>query len=127
RRLYTSFLASSFRTLRFGLNEAHGKGMALQFNYLAEKGAFVARPDGRFHVEFDKVKPALRDLVRDLLMLEATGDYAGAKKMLDQFARITPEMERALERLKDIPVDIKPSAVTASSIAPRSAFTAHGE
>ena len=40
RRLYTTFLASSFRTLRFGINEAHGKGMALQFNYLTDKGAF---------------------------------------------------------------------------------------
>ena len=40
-RLYTTYLASSFRTLRFGLNEAHGKGMALQFNYLVDKGAFV--------------------------------------------------------------------------------------
>ena len=39
--LYTTFLASAFRTLRFGLNEAHGKGMALQFNYLTDKGAFV--------------------------------------------------------------------------------------
>ena len=42
-KLYTTYLASSFRTLRFGLNEAHGKGMALQFNYLTDKGAFVYR------------------------------------------------------------------------------------
>jgi hypothetical protein len=45
RRLYTTFLASSFRTMRFGLKEAHGRGMALQFNYLTDKGAFVARPE----------------------------------------------------------------------------------
>ena len=48
RKLYTTFLASSFRTLRFGLNEAHGKGMALQFNYLVDKGAFKATPGGKF-------------------------------------------------------------------------------
>ena len=50
RRLYTTFLASSFRSLRFGLADAHGKGMALQFNYLSDKGAFVAKPDGAFAV-----------------------------------------------------------------------------
>ena len=79
RKLYTSYLASSFRTLRFGLHEAHGKGMALQFNYLREKGAFVANPDGTFAVDFPKIKPAVRDLDRDLLTIEATGDYAGCE------------------------------------------------
>ncbi len=52
RQLYTTFLASAFRSLRFGLTEAHGKGMALQFNYLTDKGAFVARPDGTFAVDY---------------------------------------------------------------------------
>jgi Peptidase family M49 len=48
RQLYTTYLASSFRSLRFGLNDAHGKGMAIQFNYLTDKGAFVQHADGTF-------------------------------------------------------------------------------
>jgi hypothetical protein len=116
RRLYTSFLASSFRTLRFGLHEAHGKGMALQFNYLREKGAFTANSDGTFAVDFGKIKQAVRDLDRDLLTVEATGDYARAKQMLDQWGRLTPELERAIARLADIPTDIDPIAVTANEL-----------
>jgi hypothetical protein len=107
-RLYTTYLASSFRTLRFGVHEAHGKGMAMQFNYLTDKGAFVENPDGTFAVNFQKIKPAVRDLVHDLLTIEANGDYAGAKKMLDELGVLRPPMERALEKLKDIPVDIEP-------------------
>lgn len=107
-RLYTTYLASSFRTLRFGVHEAHGKGMALQFNYLTDKGAFVESPDGTFAVNFQKIKPAVRDLVHDLLAVEANGDYAGAKKMLAELGVLRPPMERALEKLKDIPVDIEP-------------------
>ena len=106
--LYTTFLASSFRTLRFGVHEAHGKGMALQFNYLMDKGAFVARPDGTFAVDFAKIQPAVRDLVRDLLTIEATGDYAGAKKMLDELGVLRPVLEQALAKLTDIPTDIAP-------------------
>ena len=106
--LYTTFLASSFRTLRFGLQEAHGKGMALQFNYLMDKGAFVAQPDGTFAVDFTKIKGAVRDLVHDLLTIEATGDYAGAKKMLDELGVIRPPLAQALDKLKDIPTDIEP-------------------
>jgi Peptidase family M49 len=108
KSLYTTFLASSFRTLRFGVHEAHGKGMALQFNYLMDKGAFVARADGTFAVDFAKIQPAVRDLVHDLLTIEATGDYAGAKKMLDQLGVLRPLLEQALAKLTDIPTDIEP-------------------
>lgn len=108
RALYTTFLASSFRTLRFGVHEAHGRGMALQFNYLMDKGAFVARPDGTFAVDFTKIKEAVRGLVHDLLEIEATGDYARATKMLDELGVIRPPLARALDKLKEIPTDIEP-------------------
>ena len=52
--------------------------MVLQFSYLTDKGAFVAQPDGTFTVDFTKIKGAVRDLVHDLLTIEAKGDYAGA-------------------------------------------------
>ncbi|MEO8131257.1 MAG: hypothetical protein ABI822_29440 [Bryobacteraceae bacterium] len=118
-KLYTTYLASSFRTLRFGLNEAHGKGMAVQFNYLMDKGGFVANPDGTFTVNFAKVKGAVRDLVHDLLTIEATGDYAAAKKLLDGMGKLRPELTAAIQKLKDIPTDIDPVDVTADRLVPR--------
>ena len=108
RQLYTTFLASAFRSMRFGLTEAHGKGMALQFNYLTDKGAFVANPDGTFAVDFTKIKAGVRDLCHDLLTLEAEGNYAGAKHMLDTLGVVRPGMQRAFAGLKDIPTDIDP-------------------
>lgn len=108
RSLYTTFLASSFRTLRFGVHEAHGRGMAMQFNYLTDKGAFLAKPDGAFSVDASKIKGAVRDLVHDLLEIEATGDYARAKSMLDTLGQLRPPMQKALDRLTDLPTDIEP-------------------
>jgi len=119
RQLYNTFLASAFRSLRFGLAEAHGKGMAVQFNYLLDRGAFVAQAGGTYEVNFEKIKMAVRDLDHDLLTLEATGDYAGAKKMLDELGVLRPELAAALDRLKDIPTDIEPVFVTADTLAPR--------
>ena len=108
RQLYTTFLASAFRSVRFGLTDAHGKGMALQFNYLVDKGAFVANPQGAFTVDMTKVKGAVRDLCHDLMTLEAQGDYAAAKKMLDTLGVIRPNMQRAIDGLKALPTDIDP-------------------
>ncbi|MGE5206843.1 MAG: dipeptidyl-peptidase 3 family protein [Chlamydiota bacterium] len=118
RQLYTTFLASAFRSIRFGLNEAHGEGTAVQLNYLLDKGGFVANPDGTFSVNMAKVKDAVRDLDHEFLTIEAEGNYAGAKQMLDHYGVIRPEVQKALDRLHDIPVDIEPLFVTADELAP---------
>jgi outer membrane lipoprotein-sorting protein len=116
RRLYTTFLASAFRTLRFGLTESHAKGMAIQMNYIMDKGGFVANADGTFAVDFKKIKGAVRDLDHDLLTLEATGDYAGAKKMMEELSVVRPVMQKAIDGMRDIPTDIEPVFVTASQV-----------
>ena len=118
RQLYTTFLASSFRTLRFGLHEAHGRGMAIQVNYLLDKGAFVAEADGTFSVNLEKAKTAVRDLDRELLTMEAEGNYAAAKKMLDGAGTLNPQFQKGLARLQDVPTDIAPRFVTAEELAP---------
>jgi Peptidase family M49 len=116
KNLYTTFLASSFRTLRFGLNEAHGKGMALQFNYLTDKGAFVHNGNA-WEVNQEKIGGGIRDLAHDLLMIEASGDYAGAKRMLDTLGVLRPEMKATLNRVGGVPVDIRPIFETADQIS----------
>ena len=117
-QLYTTYLASGFRSLRFGVKEAHGKGMAMQMSYLMDKGAFHANPDGTFAVDVAKMKTGVRDLDHDLLTVEATGDYAGAKRMLDQLGVVRPPLQKALDRLAAIPVDIEPRFVTADALVP---------
>jgi hypothetical protein len=114
-QLYTTYLASSFRTLRFGLQDAHARGMAMQFNYLMDKGAFVHGSDGTFSVDFSRVKAAVSALDHDLLTLEATGDYSGARNMLASLSVIRPEVQKALDRLKSLPTDIEPIFVTADA------------
>ncbi|HWF03744.1 MAG TPA: hypothetical protein VHA06_08660 [Candidatus Angelobacter sp.] len=116
RKLYTTYLASAFRTLRFGLQDSHAKGMAVQFNYFLDKGAFVANADGTFSVDLSKIKDAVAGLDHDLLTLEATGDYAGAKKLMSEKMMLRPEVQNALERLKSVPTDIEPKFVTADKL-----------
>jgi hypothetical protein len=115
RQLYTTYLASAFRTLRFGLQDAHARGQAMQFNYLVDHGGFVVHPDGTFSVDMTKIKEAVRSLDHELLTVEATGDYAGAAKLLELGA-VRPEVTNALDRLKSIPTDIAPVFVTAHSL-----------
>ena len=109
RTLYTTYLASMFRSVRFGITEAHGRGVALQFNYLTDEGAIkFNEATGRFSVDHAKIKEGVTKLTHDLLTLEAEGSYDKAKAMLDKFAVIRPPMQQALDKLKNVPVDIEP-------------------
>ncbi len=116
RQLYTTYLASSFRTLRFGLQDAHAKGMAIQFNWFLDKGAFVENSDGTYSVDMSKIKDAVSSLDHEFLTVEATGDYNGAKKMLTELSVIRPQTEKTLDRLKSLPTDIEPVFVTADEM-----------
>jgi peptidase M49-like protein len=109
RSLYTTFLASTFRSVRFGITEAHGRGIALQFNYLTDEGAIeVNERTGMFTINEAKIKDAVRKLTGEILTVQAEGSYEKAKAMLDKYAVIRPPMQKALDRLKDVPVDIEP-------------------
>ena len=109
RTLYTTYLASMFRSVRFGITEAHGRGVALQFNYLTDEGAIKFNDaKGTFSIDHAKIKDAVRKLTHELLMIEAEGSYEKAKAILDKLAIIRPPMRQALDKLKDVPVDIEP-------------------
>jgi hypothetical protein len=110
RTMYTTFLASVFRSVRFGIKEAHGRGIAIQFNYLTDEGAFrYDARTGTFAIVPSKIKDAVRKLTGEILTLQAEGSYEKAKAMLDKYGVVRPEMQKALDRLKGVPVDIEPS------------------
>jgi hypothetical protein len=114
--MYATFLASAFRAIRFGVNEAHGRGIAIQLNYLLDHGAFVVAADGTFAVQAGTIKTAVASLTRDIMHLQAAGDYAKAKSMIDTLAVVRPDVQRVLARLTDVPVDIEPRFVTAAQL-----------
>jgi hypothetical protein len=116
RTMYVTFLASAFRSLRFGLHEAHGKGMALQLNSLLDAGAFRVGKDGSFSVDAAKVKDAVKALTGEIMTLQASGDRAKAGAWLAKQAVIRPEVKKALDRLERVPVDIAPRFVTAEQL-----------
>jgi hypothetical protein len=107
--LYTTYLASMFRSVRFGLTEAHGKGVALQFNYLMDEGA-IKHDAGTntFSVDPQRFKDGVKKLTHDIMTLQAEGSYQGAASMLAKYGVVRPEMQKALDSLKGVPVDIEP-------------------
>jgi hypothetical protein len=108
KQLFATYAGLMFRSTRFGVGEAHGRGTAIQWNWLRERGAVTPVAGGKYTVDFAKARDAVRDLATELLTIEATGDYSRAHALLDKYGKETPEMVAVNATLKDIPVDITP-------------------
>jgi hypothetical protein len=116
KSMYTTFLASAFRSIRFGVTEAHGLGIAVQLNTLLDRGAVKVRADGTFTVDNARIVDAVTGLTHDLMMLQANGDYAGAKDLLTRLGVVRPEVQKVLDKLAAVPVDIEPRFTTAAQL-----------
>ena len=105
---YTTFMAGIFRSVRFGAASAHGKANMLTFNYFQNEGAFVRTEDGRYAIDFDKMKVAVEKLAGDILKHQGDGDYEATKAWMGEMSVIKPELQADLDRVNEagIPVDI---------------------
>ena len=109
-QIRATYVAGLFRAMRFGINEAHGKGAAMQYRYLRDKGALVW--DGqakRFRIDEGKIDGAIRSLVGDIVRLQGNGDYAGTKAFLDKWGVLDAEAQQVIGTMTHIPVDIRPN------------------
>lgn len=117
KEIAVTYLAGLFRSVRFGIGEAHGKGVALQFNYMLEKGAInYDEATGTFSVNFDNFENWVRELVQDICILQATGDYDGMQAFFEQYVKMPDNLAAALEKLSDVPVDIVPQYTLAEEL-----------
>jgi hypothetical protein len=119
KSMYATFLASAFRSIRFGISEAHGRGLAIQINSLLDAGAVKVRQDGTFTVDQARIGDAITALTGEIMTLQAEGDYARAKALSERLGVVRPEVQRVLDKLAGIPVDIEPKFTTAAQLVAR--------
>jgi hypothetical protein len=106
---YASYVGGIFRTVRFGIAEAHGRAEMMEFNYLVEKGAVARDPGtGRYAIDLARIPGAIASLAKELLEQEATGDRARAEAWFTKYDRMPDDLAKALAATNDIPVDIDP-------------------
>lgn len=106
---YVTFMASIFRSVRFGASSAHGKANMLRFNYFKEHNAFTRQSDGTYKINFEEFEKAVKSLSNKILVLQGDGDYEGVKSLMEEKGVIGPVLQEDLDKLKEkgIPVDVK--------------------
>ena len=106
---YASEVAGIFRTVRFGVAEAHGRAEIMEFNFFSERGA-ISRDvaSGRYAIDFSRMPDAVAALAKELLDEEATGDRARAEAWFTKYGSVPPDLAKSLEAASDVPVDVDP-------------------
>ncbi|UCC48926.1 MAG: Zn-dependent hydrolase, partial [Gemmatimonadota bacterium] len=106
---YASYLGSIFRTMRFGTGEAHGLAALVELNYLLENGAITYDAEtGRYAVDYETLPGKITEFAELLLTIEATGDFERARALKDAYGDVGPELETALQRVANVPIDPAP-------------------
>jgi hypothetical protein len=105
---YASYVAGIFRTVRFGVAEAHGQAEMMEFNYLSERGAIIRQGAGRYAIDYGRMPGAMNDLAKELLEIEATGDRARAENWFKKYGTMPAELRASLKLEAAVPVDIDP-------------------
>jgi hypothetical protein len=114
QEFYASHVAGIFRTVRFGVAEAHGRAEMMEFNYFVEQGAITLDPkagdskSGKYAIDFTKMQAAIASLAKELLEIEATGDRNRAEQWFKKYDSMPSELKSALASVKDVPVDVDP-------------------
>lgn len=105
---YASYIAGIFRTVRYGIAEAHGQAEMMEFNYLSEHGAVKRQSSGRYAIDYGRMPGVVSDLAKELLETEATGDRARAENWFKKYDVMPPELHVSLKAAAGVPVDIDP-------------------
>jgi hypothetical protein len=109
RGYYASEVAGIFRTVRFGIAEAHGRAEIMEFNYFVERGVITRdAASGRYVINLDGMPDAVAALARELLEQEATGNRKRVEAWFAKYGLMPPELAKALEAASGVPVDIDP-------------------
>jgi hypothetical protein len=108
-QIRAAYVAGLFRAMRFGDTDAHGRGAAMQYRYIRDKGGLMWDAKAkRFRIDPAKLDAGIRALVGDIVRLQATGDYEGTKAFLAKWAVMDAEARQVTGTMAHIPVDIRP-------------------
>ncbi len=106
---YVTFMASIFRSIRFGVSSAHGRANMIRFNYFKEKNAFTYNKElGSYRINAENMQQAMAGLSHKILTLQGNGDYSGVNQLLEDYAAVPEDLQSDLNRLSEakIPVDV---------------------
>lgn len=101
-QILVTFVVDNFLKSKPTMSQAHRVRTVMQNKYMHEKGVYEINKDGRIHVNIDKVVPAAKDMLSEIIRIQIDGDFNKAEKyVMDNFIW-TYEMELIAQKLQKV-------------------------
>jgi len=109
RPVLVSYVAGLLRSLRFGTAEAHGKGAAVQLLFFANSNAITHDvATDRLRINLGALEPSIKTLTTEIVNLQSLGSQGRAEAWMGRFAVLPPELQKIINDLDDLPIDVRP-------------------
>ena len=100
KQIIVTFAIDSMVMAKPPMSKAHRFRSVMQNYFLIKEGAINISKDGILDVDIDKVVPATRKMLEQIIKLQMSGDIASAEKYVNDNFVWTPEMEAMAENIR---------------------------
>lgn len=102
KQIIVTTITDNFLKSKPTLSQAHRVRTVMQNKYFAERGAYELTPDGKIHVNIDKVVPIAKEMLTEIIRIQIDGDFNKAEKYVTDNFVWTDNMEIIAQKLQKI-------------------------
>ena len=102
KQIIVTTITDNFLKSKPTLSQAHRVRTVMQNKYFAERGAYELTPEGKIHVNIDKVVPIAKEMLSEIVRIQIDGDFNKAEKYVTDNFVWTDNMEIIAQKLQKI-------------------------
>ena len=102
KQIIVTTIADNFLKSKPEMSQAHRVRTVMQNKYFAERGAYEITPEGKIHVNIDKVVPIAKEMLSEIVRIQIDGDFDKAEKYVKDNFVWTDNMELIAQKLQKV-------------------------
>lgn len=84
------------------MSQAHRVRTVMQNKYFFDRGVYKIMPEGKIHVDINKVVPTAKEMLSEIVRIQIDADFDKAEKYVQDNFIWTPEMNLIAEKLQKV-------------------------
>ena len=101
-QIIVTTMADNFLKSKPTLSQAHRVRTVMQNKYFADRGGYEITPEGKIHVNIDKVVPIAKEMLAEIIRIQIDGDFNKAEKYVKDNFIWTDNMELIAQKLQKV-------------------------
>ena len=101
-QIILTYAADNMLMAKPTMSQAHRVRSVMQNYFFIKEGAIEISKDGMLDVHMDKMVPAAQKMLKEIIEVQLSGDFARGEKYVNDYFVWTPEMETLAQNIKKV-------------------------